>query len=107
MLFGCTTHAVPNIGSSLHPFAFQQLNHHPAPSFTPQLEARGTKERARLGWPFFGPEVCILKTMMFRDVTTVLNERKHLKMEIRSFPDAVNLFLGRTEWLGLTTLHRA
>jgi hypothetical protein len=28
----------------------------------------------------FGPEKNILKTMMFRDVTTVLNERKHLEM---------------------------
>jgi hypothetical protein len=30
------------------------------------LEARGTKERARLGWPFFGLNFFILKTMMFR-----------------------------------------
>jgi hypothetical protein len=45
--------------------------------------------------------------MMFRDVTTVLNERKNFKMESRSVPDSVSLFLGRTEWLGLTALHHA
>ncbi len=73
----------------------------------PQLAARGTKERARLGWPFFGRENFILKIMMFREVTTVLNERKHLKMVIRSVPDSVSLILGRTEWPGLTALHRA
>ncbi len=72
-----------------------------------QLEAQGTKQRAWLGWQFFMPEKNILKTMMFRDVTTVLNERKHLKMVIRSVPDSVILFLGRTEWSGLTALHRA
>ncbi len=69
--------------------------------------ARGTEERARLGWPFFGREIFILKTMMFREVTTVLNEGKHLKMVIRSVPDSVSLILGRTEWLGLTALQRA
>ncbi len=72
-----------------------------------QLAARGTKERARLGWPFFGRENFILKTMMFREVTTVLNEIKHLKIVIRSVPDSVSLILGRTEWVGLTALHRA
>jgi hypothetical protein len=56
---------------------------------------------------FLGLEIFILKTMMFREVTTVLNERKHLEMVIRSVPDSVGLFLGRTEWLGLTALHRA
>ncbi len=35
------------------------------------LEARGTKERARLGWTCFGWETFILKTMMFRVVTTI------------------------------------
>jgi hypothetical protein len=62
-----------------------------------QLAARGTKERARLEWPFFFAEKNILKTMMFRDVRTVLNEIKHLKMVIRSVPDSVSLILGRTE----------
>ncbi len=55
----------------------------------------------------FWPGNFILKTMMFRDVTTVLNERKHLKMVIRSVPDSVSLNLGRTECPGLTALHRA
>jgi hypothetical protein len=32
MLFSCTSHADPNICSSLRPIAFQQLDHHPAPS---------------------------------------------------------------------------
>ncbi len=45
--------------------------------------------------------------MMFRAVTTVLNERAHLKMVIRSVPDSVSLSLGRTERLGPTALHRA
>ncbi len=60
-----------------------------------QLAARGTKERARLGWPFLVREKNILKNMMIRDVTTVLYERKHLKMVIRSVPDSLSLFLGR------------
>ncbi len=30
--------------------------------------------------------------MMFRDVRTVLNKRKHLKMVIRSVPDLLVLF---------------
>jgi hypothetical protein len=62
-----------------------------------QLAARGTKERARLGWPCFGQEFYILKTVMFREVTTALNERKHLKLEIRSVPDSFSLILGRNE----------
>ena len=45
--------------------------------------------------------------MMFRDVRTVLNERKHIKMVIRSVSDAIGLILGRTEWPGLIALHRA
>ncbi len=45
--------------------------------------------------------------MMFRDVTTVLNEREHLKVVISSVSDSVSLNLGRTEWPGLTALHRA
>jgi hypothetical protein len=71
-----------------------------------QLAARGTKERARLGWPFLSGIFFILKSMMFHEVTTVLNKRKHLKMVIRSIPDAVSLILGRTQWLGFTALHR-
>jgi hypothetical protein len=45
--------------------------------------------------------------MMFFEVTTVLNERKHLEMVIRSVPDSVSLILGRTKCPGLTALHRA
>ncbi len=70
-----------------------------------QLAARGTKGRARLGWPFFGREIFILKTMMIREVTTVLNDRTHLKMVIRSVPVPVSWILGRTECPGLTALH--
>jgi hypothetical protein len=33
-----------------------------------------------------------LKTKIFGDVTTVLNERKHLKILFRSVPDSVILF---------------
>ncbi len=44
----------------------------------------------------------ILKTIMFRDVTTILNKRKHLKMVIRSVQKSVGLILVRTEWQGLT-----
>ncbi len=58
----------------------------------------------RLRWSFFGRENFIMKSMIFRDVTTVLNERKHLNM---SFTDSVSLILGRAECLGLTTLHCA
>ncbi len=47
------------------------------------------------------------KNIMFRDVTTVLNERKHLKMVIRSVPDSFSLILGRIEQLGFAALHRA
>ncbi len=76
--------------------------HQTGPGYTwYQLAAQGhgTKKRARLGLPIFGRENFILKTMMFRGpgVTTVLNERKHLKMVIRSVPDSVSLILGRTE----------
>ncbi len=39
----------------------------------------------------------ILKAVMFHDVRTVLNERKHLKMVIRSVLDSVGIILGRTE----------
>ncbi len=72
-----------------------------------QLAAWGTKERNRLGWPVFGRENFILKTMTFHDVIAVFNESKHLKMVIRSIPDSVTLISGRTEWLGLrvTALH--
>jgi hypothetical protein len=56
-----------------------------------QLAALGNKQRARLGWPFFGREIFTLKTMLFRDILTVLNERKHLKMVIWSVPDSVSL----------------
>jgi hypothetical protein len=45
--------------------------------------------------------------MIFRDVTNVLNERKHLKIVFRSGPDAVILFLDRSNRPGLTALHRA
>jgi hypothetical protein len=35
----------------------------------------------------------ILKTMLFRDVTSVPNERKHLTMVIRSVPNSFRLIL--------------
>ncbi len=61
---------------------------------TYQLAALGTKESALLGWLFFGREIFILKTMMFCEVTIVLNVRKHLKTVIsRSVPDSVSLIL--------------
>jgi hypothetical protein len=73
---------------------------------TAQLAAGGTKELARLRWPFFGRNFFILKIVMFHDLTTVLNERKHLKMLIRSVPDSVSLIVvGRAECLGLIALH--
>ena len=49
----------------------------------------------------------ILKTIMYHDSTTVLNERKHLKIVIRSVPDSISLFLDQTNRPGLTTLHSA
>jgi hypothetical protein len=45
----------------------------------------------------FAGNFFLLKIMMFREATTFLNERKHLKMVIRSVPDAVSLVLGRAE----------
>jgi hypothetical protein len=81
-----------------------QSIYHPVPKL---LEAQGTIERALLGWLFFGRGKNIMKTVMFRDMTTVLNESKHLEMVIRSVPDSVSLILGRTAWPGLTALHRA
>jgi hypothetical protein len=65
---------------------------------------RACTTRMAVFWPgiFF-----ILKTMMFHAVTTVLNERAHLKMVIRSVADSVSLSLGRTERQGPTALHRA
>jgi hypothetical protein len=47
----------------------------------------------------------ILKTKIFRDVTTVLNERENLKIVFRSVPDSVILFLDRCYRQGLTALH--
>jgi hypothetical protein len=79
----------------------------PPPGYQLATRARGTKERARLGWLYFGREIFILKTMKFREITTVLNERKHLEIAIRSVSDSVSLIFGRTEWAGLTALHRA
>ncbi len=46
---------------------------------------------------FFGWESFILKSMMFCDITSVLNERKHLKMVTRSVLDSVSLNLDQTE----------
>jgi hypothetical protein len=60
---------------------------------TYQLAALGTKESALLRWLFFGREIFIVKTMMFCEVTIVLNVRKHLKTVIRSVPDSVSLIL--------------
>ncbi len=47
-----------------------------------------------------------MKTKIFLDVTTVLNERKPLKIVFRSVADSVILFLERSERPGLTALHR-
>jgi hypothetical protein len=59
-----------------------------------QLSGQGTKERTQTRMTVFGREKNILKTMMFRDVATVLNERTHLKMVTRSVPDSLSLILG-------------
>ncbi len=53
----------------------------------------------------FWPGIFILKTIMFCEVTTALNERKHLKMVIRSVPGSFSLILGLTKWLGLALAH--
>ncbi len=45
--------------------------------------------------------------MIFRDVTTILIERKHLKILFRSDPESVILYLNRPDRPGLTALHRA
>ncbi len=48
------------------------------------------------------PEKNLVKTMMFRDVTTVLNEEKK-----NSKWESVNLILGRTKMQSLTAFHSA
>ncbi len=60
-----------------------------------------------LGKPFFSQGENISKTKIFRDVNTILNERKHLKIVFRSVSDSVTLFLDQTDLPGLTTLHSA
>ncbi len=45
----------------------------------------GTKERNWLGWSVFGRENFILKTMTFRSITTVLNEKNTLKWSSGQF----------------------
>ncbi len=47
------------------------------------------------------------KTKTFCDLTTVLNERKHLKIVFRSVPNSVILFLDRSDRSGLTALIRS
>jgi hypothetical protein len=47
----------------------------------------------RLEWSSFYREIFILKTMLYYDITTVSNERKNLKMVIRSVPYSVCLIL--------------
>jgi hypothetical protein len=47
----------------------------------------------------------ILKTKIFKGVTSVLNERKHLKIVFRSVQDSASLFLDRSNRPGLTALH--
>ncbi len=68
-------------------------------SMSGQVAAGGTRylRACTTRMAVFWPENFILKTMMFRDLTTVLNERKHLKMVIRSVPDSFSLILDRTE----------
>ncbi len=46
-------------------------------------------------------EIFILKTKLFREVTTVLSEIKHLKIVFRSVPDSVFLLLDRLNRPGL------
>jgi hypothetical protein len=61
-----------------------------------QPAGRDTKERTPTRIVFL-PGFFILKTMMFCDMATVLNERKHFKMVVRSVPDSVSLILGQNE----------
>ncbi len=61
------------------------------------LQAIGTKERAPTWMAVFWQGKIVLKTMVFRDAAvaaTVLIDRKHLKMVIRSVPDSVSLISG-------------
>ncbi len=66
----------------------------PTAPHTGQLAARGTKQHVLSDDCFLAGAKNILKTMMFHDVATVLNERKHLQMVTRSVPDSVSLILG-------------
>ncbi len=59
-----------------------------------------------LGKRFFGRGKNILKSKIFRDVMTILNERKQLKIVIRSVPDPVSFcFKNQADRPGLTALH--
>jgi hypothetical protein len=58
-----------------------------------ELVGRGTEERTPTRMVIFLPEFFILKSTLFREVTTVLNERKQLNMVIRSVPDSLSLVL--------------
>ncbi len=46
---------------------------------------------------FFCREKLVLKSMVFSDVATDLNEREHLKMVIRSVPDYVSIIVDQTK----------
>ncbi len=59
------------------------------------LEALGTKSVQDSDGCFWQGNF-YLGTLMFRDGTTVLNERKDLKMVIWSVPDSVSLVLDLT-----------
>ncbi len=52
------------------------------------------KSYTDLDGPFLAGYFFILKTIMFGDIKTILNERKHLKMVIRSVTYLVSLILG-------------
>ncbi len=59
--------------------------------------ARGTEEHAPTRMTSFWLGKFNLEKMMIRDETYILNERKHLKMVIRSVSDSVSLNLDPTE----------
>ncbi len=63
---------------------------------SPKLSSANGKVCAQIGWSFFGLEFFVLKTKMFRDVTTVLIEATHLRIA-KSGQSQTLLVLFKTE----------
>jgi hypothetical protein len=65
----------------------------PSSSASGSRSIRACTTRMTVLWP---GKNCLENYDVLCQVTTVLNERKHVKMEARSIPDLVSLILGLT-----------